>query len=135
MTVNYTQGNVYIINIPQNVALQQQTETTAQITGKSMNIEPNKAAQVRVSSGITDGAVSLTLTDGGAEDKVTSTVSLTSGGEGITSDTVVAEFSGQSLDPATGTGTLYFAGLPADMKAGSWTGQLTFQVSLVDVTS
>lgn len=135
MDVNYTEANVYVISIPPSVTLQQGEETAAeQIKGKSINIAPDKEVQVKVTGGIDNGAVSLTLEDGETSDKVTSTVSLTSAGTGITSDTVVAKFSGQSKDPASGTGTLYFTGLPKEMKAGTWKGQLTFTVSLADVT-
>lgn len=134
MDVNYTEANVYVISIPQSVTLQQGTEVTAQIKATSMNVEPKKEVQVKVKTGIDNGAVSLTLDEGGAADKVTSTVSLTSGGAGIDSSTVVAKFSGQKKEPADGTGTLYFAGLKDDMKAGSWSGQLTFEVSLAEVT-
>lgn len=135
MDVSYTEENVYVISIPQSVTLQQGTGTTSeQITGTSINIAPNKEVQVKVSAGIDNGAVSLTLDGGTDADKVTSKVSLTSGGTGIDSSTVVASFSGQSKDPAAGTGILYFAGLPEDMKAGTWKGQITFTVSLADVT-
>lgn len=135
MDVSYTEANVYVISIPQSVTLQQGEETAAQqIKGTSINIEPGKEVQVKVSNGIDNGAVFLALEGGTDADKVTSTVSLTSAGAGIDSSTVVAKFSGQSKDPAAGTGTLYFTGLPDDMKAGTWKGQLTFTVSLEGVT-
>lgn len=134
MKVKYEEENVYIISIPQSVTLQQGTETVSeQIKATSMNVEPNAEVQVMVTGGInSEGAVSLTLRNGESSDMVTSTVSLTSGGPGIDSNAVVAAFSGQNLEPESGTGTLYFAGLPEDMKAGTWTGQLTFTVGISD---
>ncbi len=135
MDVSYTEANVYVISIPKSVTLQQGQETTAeQIKATSMNVAPDKEVQVKVSAGIENGVVSLTLENGESSDEVTSTVSLTSAGVGIDSNTVVASFRGQSLEPESGTGTLYFAGLPEEMKAGTWKGQLTFTVSLADVT-
>ena len=122
MNVKYKEGNVYVISIPSSVTLQQGKETTAeQIKATSMNVEPREK-----------GAVSLALSYGESADTVTSTVSLTSGGTGIDTDTVVASFSGQSLEPESGTGTLYFSGLPEGMKAGTWKGQLTFTVGTMD---
>lgn len=134
MDVNYTEANVYVISIPSSVTLQQGKETAAQqIAGTDINIAPDKEVQVKVTGGIENGAVTLALENGGAADKVTSTVSLTSAGTGIDSSTVVAKFSGQTTTPVSG-GTLYFSGLQKDMKAGTWKGQLTFTVSLADVT-
>lgn len=133
MNVKYEEGNVYVISIPRSVTLQQGQETTAeQIKATSMNVAPNSKVVVTVTDGIEDkGAVSLALDYGEPSDVVTSTVSLTSGGEGIDTDTVVAEFSGQTLEPESG-GTLYFTELPEDMKAGTWKGQLTFTVGIMD---
>ncbi|HIY03018.1 MAG TPA: hypothetical protein IAA26_14435 [Candidatus Blautia faecipullorum] len=134
MNVKYKEGNVYVISIPSSVTLQQGKETTAeQIKATSMNVEPRTEVVVMVTDGINEkGAVSLALSYGESADTVTSTVSLTSGGTGIDTDTVVASFSGQSLEPESGTGTLYFSGLPEGMKAGTWKGQLTFTVGTMD---
>lgn len=134
MDVSYTEANVYVISIPSSVTLQQGQETTAeQIKATSMNVAPDKEVQVKVSAGIENGVVSLTLENGESSDEVTSIVSLTSAGAEIDSNTVVAKFSGQTTTPVSG-GTLYFSGLQNGMKAGTWKGQLTFTVSLVDVT-
>ena len=134
MSVNYTQGNTYVISIPKSVTLQQGKETTAeQMNATSINLAPGAKVHVKVTEGITDGAVTLSLKNGETTDKVTSKVSLTSGGDVITENTVVAEFtgSGNDIEPTKGTGTLHFAALQDGMRAGEWEGKLEFSVSFV----
>jgi hypothetical protein len=133
ITVTYTQPNKYEIDIPLNIALQVGTENTVNITADEMNVAPNKRVSVEVASGITvtnptiGGEVTLTR-DGGSE-TTKSVVSLTSGGTGISVNEEVATFTNQNTSPATG-GTLHFAGLANDLKAGAWSGQIVFSISV-----
>ena len=131
-SVTYTEPNKYTIKIPSSVELKTSDETSASITATSMNIESGKKLQVSVSSGISEGKVTLTRT--GATDNTTSTVSLTSEGAGISNNTVVATFAGQSTDVITG-GTLYFSALSDNLNAGEWNGQITFQIEVVTPTT
>lgn len=133
MDVSYKEPNVYVISIPSEVILKQGEETQSEIKGTKINIEPDKEVQVKVTYGIEEGKVSLRLEKGGELDKVTATVSLTSRGGGIDKSTVVARFKERNSNSEEGTGILYFAGLPKDMRAGTWTGKLTFEVSLADI--
>ncbi len=126
--VTYIEENKYIVTIPSSVELKTSGETTASITASKMNIEPGKKLQVSVSSGISDGKVTLTRT--GTDDNTTSTVSLTSGGAEIDDNAVVATFTGQSTN-VTG-GTLYFSKLSDNLNAGKWSGQIIFQIQVVD---
>lgn len=128
MKVTYTENSVYEINIPAEVALST-TETQANIKATKMNVAPNETVKVKVNSGITNGAVTLKRAD--STDTTTSKVSLTSGGEGIAADAVVASFQRQNTTPDQGTGTLYFSALSKDLAAGSWAGQIVFSIELV----
>lgn len=128
--VTYTEPDNYMISIPAEVKLSTSQEVSASITATEMNISPKGKLRVRIKGGIEDGKV--TLTREGASDTTKSTVSLASGGTGIdVVDTVVAEFQGQSTKAVTG-GTLYFSKLPSDLKAGTWNGQITFAIGILN---
>lgn len=43
----------------------------------------------------------------------------------------MAAFQDQDTTPMQG-GTLYFAGLSSDLKAGTWTGSVVFEVDVVN---
>ena len=128
MEVKYNEPSVYEISIPAEVALST-TETQASITATKMNVAPNETVKVKVNSGIENGAVTLKRAD--STDTTTSKVSLTSEGEGITADAVVASFQRQNTTPDQGTGTLYFSALSKDLGAGNWSGQIVFSIELV----
>ena len=127
--VSYTEGNAYVVDIPATLELEVGKEKALSISMGSMNVEPTKKVEVKVNSGITSGAVTLTRQN--AMDTTTSTVSLTSKGTGITDNQVVAAFQDQTTTPTQG-GTLYFAGLDSNLNAGKWTGNIVFEVSVVN---
>lgn len=127
--VSYTEGSTYEVNIPATLELERDVEKKLNISMDIINVEPTKKVEVKVNSGITDGAVTLTRQN--ATDTTTSTVSLTSGGTGIGNNEVVAAFQDQTTVPTQG-GTLYFAGLDSNLKAGTWTGNIVFEVSIVN---
>ena len=95
----------------------------------SINVEPTKKVDVKVKSGITNGNV--TLDRANSSDITTSTVSLTSNGQGITNNEVVATFQDQATTPIQG-GKLYFSGLDSNLNAGTWTGSIVFEVDIVN---
>lgn len=127
--VSYTEDNTYEVNIPATLKLERNVEKELNISMVSMNVEPTKKVEVKVNSGITDGAVTLTRQN--ATNTTTSKVSLTSGGKEITDNQVVAAFQDQATAPTQG-GTLYFAGLDSNLNAGTWTGNIVFEVSVVN---
>lgn len=127
--VIYTQGNNYTISIPKTVNLKQGEEVNTQIQATQMNVSPTEKVQVSVNSGLTNGQVILTHDNG--TDQTTSKVSLTSNGTAINNNSVVASFESQDLNAKEG-GTLYFAGLANNLKAGTWKGQMTFDIKVVN---
>lgn len=127
--VSYTAGNTYTINIPATLELEPGVEKTLNIGMDSINVEPTKKVDVKVKSGITNGNV--TLGRANSSDITTSTVSLTSNGQGITNNEVVATFQDQATTPIQG-GKLYFSGLDSNLNAGTWTGSIVFEVDIVN---
>ncbi|MBV3116681.1 hypothetical protein KSU88_06685 [[Clostridium] innocuum] len=127
--VSYTAGNTYTINIPATLELEPGVEKTLNIGMDSINVEPTKKVDVKVKSGITNGNV--TLDRANSSDITTSTVSLTSNGQGITNNEVVATFQDQATTPIQG-GKLYFSGLDSNLNAGTWTGSIVFEVDIVN---
>lgn len=127
--VSYTAGNTYTINIPATLELEPGVEKTLNIGMDSINVEPTEKVDVKVKSGITNGNV--TLDRANSSDITTSTVSLTSNGQGITNNEVVATFQDQATTPIQG-GKLYFSGLDSNLNAGTWTGSIVFEVDIVN---
>lgn len=127
--VSYTAGNTYTINIPATLELEPGVEKTLNIGMDSINVEPTKKVDVKVKSGITNGNV--TLDRANSSDITTSTVSLTSNGQGVTNNEVVATFQDQATTPIQG-GKLYFSGLDSNLNAGTWTGSIVFEVDIVN---
>lgn len=127
--VSYTAGNTYTINIPATLELEPGVEKTLNIGMDSINVEPTKKVDVKVKSGITNGNV--TLDRANSSDITTSTVNLTSNGQGITNNEVVATFQDQATTPIQG-GKLYFSGLDSNLNAGTWTGSIVFEVDIVN---
>lgn len=127
--VSYTAGNTYTINIPATLELEPGVEKTLNIGMDSINVEPTKKVDVKVKSGITNGNV--TLDRANSSDITTSTVSLTSNGQEITNNEVVATFQDQATTPIQG-GKLYFSGLDSNLNAGTWTGSIVFEVDIVN---
>ena len=127
--VSYTAGNTYTINIPATLELEPGVEKTLNIGMDSINVEPTKKVDVKVKSGITNGNV--TLDRANSSDITTSTVSLTSNGQGITNNEVVATFQDQATTPIQG-GKLYFSGLDSNLNAGTWTGSIVVEVDIVN---
>lgn len=137
----YTEDNYYKVSIPKQLVLSPKEVVNTTITASELNIDSNKVLNVTISEGMS-GAGIVTLThQKDSSVKTTSTVSLISGGAGISDTTPVACFSGIGTDKASeteGTGTLYFSELTTNstigttsvLKAGSYKGQITFLFSI-----
>ncbi|WP_296835576.1 hypothetical protein [Marvinbryantia sp.] len=134
LTVTYAKDSRYVLSIPKTVTLSETVSVAAEpIALTESNVASGKKVAVTVASGIAGGKV--TLTDSAdATNTITSTVSLSAGGEAIADNAVVAEFKGNSLEAETGTGTLHFAAL-GTVGAGSYSGQIVFTSSVVDSTN
>lgn len=128
-TVQYTKvyDSTFTLNIPATVTLSE-TEEVTETTGLSaIKVANDEKVQIKVASGITDGKV--TLNDSAAGTSVSSTVSL-DGTTAIGANEVVAEFEGTSTTPTIG-GTLHFSAVGTDVDAGTYTGTITFEASIV----
>ena len=131
MEVGYTEASTYTLSIPQSVTLSEEKEVSQNIGISAVNVGTKEKVQIKVSQGISDKKVSLTDVKDSAN-IAKSTVSLTSGGEGISVDTAVAEFKGTSTVPTMG-GVLYFSPLN-DVPAGTYSGTITFSANIVEIT-
>lgn len=137
--VEYTQPNSWTVSIPKTT-LSQTAEVEQTVSATAMNIRPDKKLQVKITvedsqgNEIIDsqGRITLTRSDGNAT--TTSVVSTTEkSGNPITTDTVIAEFENQSTEFVNDTtGELYFSAVPADTKAGDYTGSIVYVMGTVD---
>ncbi len=127
-SVEYEEPSTFILSIPASVTLKEDAEVSENIGLSDINVSTSEKVQIKVTSGISGGNV--TLTDA-ADDTNTCTakVSLMSGREGIDDNAVVAEFEGTSTTATTG-GTLYFSQL-GNVPAGTYRGQINFEASIV----
>lgn len=129
-SLNYKVNPDYTVVIPKAVALTS-SETSMNITATKINAEPDYQVQVKVSAGLTDGKVMLERTNDTGY-KIYAPLKL--GTTTVTDSTAVAAFSEHDTAALTGTGTLTF-GVPedstgsTDVKAGDYTGTVTFQVA------
>lgn len=131
LKVGYTEASTYTLSIPQNVTLSEKEEVSQSIGISAVNVGTKEKVQIKVSQGISDKKVSLADVKDPAN-IAKSTVSLTSGGEGISIDTAVAEFKGTSIVPIMG-GVLYFSPLN-DVPAGTYNGTITFSADIVEMS-
>ena len=136
MTVEYSQQTTYTLSIPATITLSADEAKQATSIGVSeVNTAPDKKVQVSIKSGITNNQVELTRT-GDSTTKVVSDVT-DKDNQAVSNGTVVAEFQDMSTDPiTTGTGILNFSAIrdnaDGTVKAGSYTGTITFEASVVD---
>lgn len=146
MSVTYTAENKWTVSIPATVTLSDTVVVQQAITASAMNIQPEKVLHVSVldktadnASTITAGEITLSNKDD-ATITTTSKVSLTSAGEKIGVNAVVASFAGVDTAAQTGTGTLYYSALTANggtaaaplILAGEYTGTIIFQIAVAD---
>lgn len=135
MTVQYTKEDVsastFTLSIPKDVTLSETAEVTENVGLSAIDVKDTEKVEIKVSSGITGGKVELTKeTD--ASSTIHSTVSLTSGGNGIADNAVVASFSNNTTTADAGTGTLYFSAIEETVEPGTYSGNITFEASIVN---
>ncbi len=129
MKVSFKKAASYELNIPATFLLNEVTDSSKAIGVRSINLPTDKKLQIKVSSGIENGKVTLE-DESDATNTCSSTVSLEKGGTGIDANAVVAEFEGMSRT-ATYGGTLYFTKLE-NVQAGSYSATIVFTASVVD---
>lgn len=130
MTVQYTKQDTssFVLSIPKTVTLSETNITEAPIAMSEVALLDGRKVEVKVKSGVTGGAV--TLTDAESTESIQSTVSLEENGAALADNEVVAEFEGSSTD-ATQGGTLYFSKLE-NVQPGNYTGQIVFEAAIVN---
>lgn len=130
MSVNFTKeapDSTFTLTIPGSVELSETAEVTEKVGLSAISVADTEKVQIKVANGITDGKV--TLNGSAAGTSVSSTVSL-DGTTAIGANEVVAEFEGTSTTPTIG-GTLHFSAVGTDVDAGTYTGTITFEASIV----
>lgn len=128
VNVKYEEPSTFTLTIPADLTLSQDTGAQREIGLSAINVSTTEKVQIKITNGISEGKVTLTDVDD-SKNTCASTVSLSENGEGIANDAVIAEFKGTSTTAALG-GTLHFSAL-GDVPAGTYSGQITFQASIV----
>ena len=123
-SLTYSVKSDYIVVIPESTTL----DGEIVISSSKANTEPGMAVKVRISNLNADGAAELSRTDD-TDYKITAAAKQNNGG--ITNDTVVAQFA--DVTAATAADAISFENPVSpdggEIKAGSYTGSLTFTVS------
>lgn len=127
VNVGYEEASTFTLTIPAAVTLSETEGAEGSVGLSAMNIETTEKVQIKVTEGIANGEVTLTDVKD-STNTCSSTVSLTEGGEGIASDAVIAEF---TMDSSSLTAPLYFSSLGEDVPAGTYSGQIVYQASIV----
>ena len=128
-TLTYSVGSDYMVTIPPQVGLNSELK----ITSTKANTEPGMAVLVRISSGLTDGSVTLDRENDKTGYKITAPVRLNGKTDKVTTGTVLAAFQDITETTEVTGGTLTF-GTPVaadgkEVKAGSYSGKVTFVIS------
>lgn len=126
-TLTFSVDTDYVVVIPESAELNK----SLAITSPKANTEPGMAVKVRITKGLTDGSATLRRNYDNSDYAITAKLKLNDSNETVTSETVIASFS--DVTTQTTGGTLTFADPVSpdknDVKAGSYTGSLTFTVS------
>ena len=136
LDVQYSLGSSYTLSIPETVTLTA-NGGSATVGVSAVNTTPTEKVQVKILSGINESH-QVTLTRDG--DQTTTVVSevTDSNGSSLGNGSVVAEFqdmSDEAIDGDYGDGTLNFGEIADSngetVKAGSYTGTIVFEASIV----
>ena len=130
-TLTYSVETDYVVVIPESVKL----DESIVITSSKANTEPGRAVKVRITDGLTDDGRAILDRDNDASNyAITTRVKLNGGDNIVTSDTVIASFVDVTAQTVGGTLTFADPVSPDEnpIKAGSYTGFLTFTVSYED---
>ncbi len=129
-TLTYSVETDYVVVIPESVKL----DDSIVITSSKANTEPGMTVKVRITEGLTGDGVTLDRDNDNSDYAITAKLKLGDSDGLVTGDTVIASFA--DVTTQTTGGTLAFAdpvspdGNP--IKAGDYTGSLTFTVSYED---
>ena len=126
--LTYSVKTDYIVTIPEQVSLDEEIV----ISSSKANTEPGKAVKVRISDLTAAGAAELIRTN---DESYQITATAKQNSTGITNNTVVAQFADVTAetkaDPITFDDPVAVNG--GEIKAGSYTGSLTFSVSYEEI--
>lgn len=126
--LTYSVKTDYIVTIPEQVSLDEEIV----ISSSKANTEPGMAVKVRISDLTAEGAAELIRTN---DESYQITAAAKQNNTGITNNTVVAQFADvtaeKSADPITFDDPVAVNG--GEIKAGSYTGSLTFTVSYEEI--
>ena len=122
--ITFEQPADYVVTIPETVALDEEIV----ISSSKANTEPNMAVKVRISDLTADGKAELARTD---DEGYKITAAAKQKNAGITNDTVVAQFADVTAETKAEAITFDtpVAADGGEIKAGNYTGSLTFTVS------
>lgn len=133
ISVSYKEPNSYTVSIPKSIQLSKNGNTSneVKIMASDVNIEPNGEIKVAIISGIENGILNLDRKDD-TSTKVQTTVTVNGITAPITTNTVVATFSGDHGENVAG-GTLTFSEVTnvendATIKAGTYSGTVQFSI-------
>ena len=126
-TLTYSVETDYVVVIPESVKLNE----SIVITSSRANTEPGMAVKVRITEGLTEGSVTLDRDNDASDYAITAKLKLNDSNEAVTGDTVIASFADVTAQATGGTMTFADPVSPDEnpIKAGSYTGSLTFTVS------
>ena len=129
-TLFYSVEPDYVVVIPESVKLD---ESIAITSGKA-NTEPGKAVKVRITGGLTAGSATPDRDNDDSDYAITAELKLNDGDGPVTGDTVIASFADVTVQTTGGTLTFADPAAPDEnpVKAGSYTGSLTFTISYED---
>lgn len=136
LNVSYQEPNTYTVSIPKSIQLNKDGSTSSsnevKITTSDVNIEPNGKIKVSINSGIDNGVLKLDRNND-TSTKVQTMVTVNGITDSITTNTVVATFSGDHGENVVG-GTLTFSevknvGNDATIKAGTYSGKVVFSIA------
>lgn len=129
VTVTYREPNAYTLSIPSSVTLTKDGGN-AEVGVKGVNIEPYTQIDFKISAGVDESGVIELSRENDPTTKALTTISTTEGG--IAKNEVFASFT------TDGTKTLYFTAPAAkdsgEIKAGSYTGTITFTVEAPELS-
>lgn len=130
--VIYTEPNKYTISIPQTVTLKNNNVEKAEIAATNVNLAPNSKINVKMTNGVDEsGNVTLERTDDETT-KITAKITEDEAGQKAYTKNTVFEFTGIEEK------TVYFqnpVSTDANIKAGTYNGTITFEVSVTTTTS
>lgn len=136
MTVTYTEGEAYMLTIPadsKTLNLSTSDHVTGTVGVTNVNLAPGNKIQLSVTGGVDSSGV-VALTRSGGSETLQSKLTLNdAGGAAVTLNAVFAEFT-QDGNAKLNFSPLTTASGGTDIKAGEYSGTLTFSASIASAT-